>query len=59
VHAIAQIRGREARVLVHDPDRGFSLVETRGPGRDRRVELLNLGVVASDAYGDDLGDLCR
>lgn len=59
MHAIAQVGRRKPSVLVHDPDGRLGLVEPCGPGRDLRVELLDLGVVRAYAHGDDLGDLRR
>lgn len=57
MHAIAQIRRREARELVDDPDGRFRLIEARGPCGDGLVEVLDLCVCVADADGDDLCDL--
>jgi hypothetical protein len=56
---IAQIRRAEARVLVHNPDRTLSLVQTLSPRYNSSIELLDLAVVVPDTEWNDLRDLYR
>ena len=57
MNSVTEIAILEARVLIHDPDRGLCLIQTSGPRGDLRIELLNLGVVTADSERDDLRDL--
>jgi hypothetical protein len=59
MHPIPQIRRTKPRILIHDPNRRFRLIQTLCPRNNSGVELLDLGVVVSDADGDDLRNLCR
>jgi hypothetical protein len=56
---IAQIRRAEASVLVHNPDRTLSLVQTLSPRYNSSIELLDLAVVVPDTEWNDLRDLYR
>jgi hypothetical protein len=57
VHSIPQIRRTKPRILIDHPNGRFRLIQPLRPRHNRRVELLDLSVIVSDANRDDLSDL--
>jgi len=58
MYPIPQIRSpTEPVILVHNPDGAFRRIETLSPRNDCTIQVLDLGVVAAEAHGDDLRDL--
>ena len=57
VDTIAQVAVLEARILIHNPNRRLRLVQTSGPRRNLCIQLLDLGVIATNSERNDLRDL--